>query len=187
MVAFDYGRGPTHRDRLYDIWVQSALYEVSDPAKPLRLPLEDLYEDPPDNPPLLLRIDDALQRAHELIRSLDAYDVETHLLLEECTGGFELTLFEESRVHEDAGLLVSNRLVDECSRNGRIDPAREPTDDPLLADLVSNFSHLLTDDRLRRPVRPRPANFEDKVSQDLFPKRRMCHFWVKLHAEYAPA
>src|ERR1044071_5406126 len=148
MVTFDYGGRPAHGDGFDNVRVQSALDQIFDSAQPVRFPLENLYKNPADDPPLLLRIDDAFQRAEKLIRGLDADHVEAHLLPEQRASGFELTLLEKPCIHEDAHLLFADRLVDERRRDRRVDPAGETTDDLLRADLTANFGDLFADNRL---------------------------------------
>ena len=64
-----------------------------------------------------------------------------------------LVLPKEAVIHEDAGELVADGLVDEQRRNRRVDSAGEGAEDALRADRRSNPPNLLLDDRCGRPGR----------------------------------
>jgi len=91
----------------------------------------------------------------------------------------------EPGVHEDAGELVTDGLVDERRRDGRVDPSAERTEHPLGADLRLDGAHLLLDDRHVRPGRKAPARIEQEPFEDLTASLGVHHLGMELHPEDA--
>src|SRR5207253_1998501 len=81
VVGLDLHRGgrDVGRGRLDDVRVQRSLGEKVDATKTCGLGLEDCYELAADDPPLLLRVDDAFERGQETIRGVDVADVHVEV------------------------------------------------------------------------------------------------------------
>ena len=88
-------------------------------------------------------------------------------------------------VDEDAGQLVSDRLVDEQRGDRRVDAARQPAEHALRADLRADPLHLLVDDRGRVPRGVGPGHAEEEVLEHRLTVRRVDDLGVELHAVQA--
>ena len=71
--------------------------------------------------------------------------------------------------------------MDQHRRDRRIDAAGEPADDVARADFLANRGDGGLDEVRRRPVAARAADAEDKILDQLRPKRRVMHLGMKLH------
>ena len=89
-------------------------------------------------------------------------------------------------IDEDAGELVPDRLVDEDRGDGAIDPARQPANDPAVADLLANLGDLGRPELGHRPVAGQAADVADEIGQQFAAVRRVHHFGVEHQAEEAP-
>ncbi len=77
VVSLDHRRRPLDRDRLDDVRIERALGQVVDVAMLRGLVFEDLDEHATDNPPLLLRIIDTLERRQKSLACIHADDWQT--------------------------------------------------------------------------------------------------------------
>ena len=93
-----------------------------------------------------------------------------------------LVLAQQPVVDEDARELVADRLVHEQRGDGGVDPAREPADHPLAADLRADALDLLLDDGGRRPRGRRAGDVVEEPLQDLLAVRRVHDLGVELDA-----
>ena len=129
-----------------------------------RLPLEDLDEPAADDLPLLLGIGDARQSAQELVGGvhpdhvqLEGREVGLHLL--------HLVLAHEAVVHEDAGQLGADGLVQQQGRHAGVHTAAEAQHHGALPHLVPDGLHLLVDEVPGVPVQDHAAAL-DEVQQE---------------------
>ena len=83
-------------------------------------------------------------------------------------------------VDEHARQLVADRAVHEQGGHRGVHAAREPTDDPALADLRADPRDLLVDDRRRAPGALTAADRLQERGQDLLPVRRVDDLGVEL-------
>jgi hypothetical protein len=82
-------------------------------------------------------------------------------------------------VHEDAGQLVADGLVDQHGGDRRIDPARQPADHPAVAHLVADLPDRLVLVGAHRPV-ALEARDPDEVLVESCAVRRVVHLGVEL-------
>ena len=89
--------------------------------------------------PMILRfslgLDDVVERREEVIARLHVHEVDLELAPERVFDLPGLVLPEHSGVDEDADELIADRLVHQRGGDGGIDPAGQPADDALGADL----------------------------------------------------
>ena len=81
-----------------------------------------------------------------------------------------LALPQHAVIHEHAGELIADRLVNEDGDDRRVDPAGQRAQHPVVADLGANLLHGRVDERGHRPRAVDPAHFEE-VLQDLLALR----------------
>ena len=171
---------------LHHVGVERALHEEVAPVgrgqRPRR-PLERPDELPPDDLPLLLRIGDAGQRGEERPAGVDHVqphpgrgdEVLLHLL--------RLAGPQQPVVDEHAGELVADGPLHQRRGDRRVDPAGQPADHPLAADLARGpprparrrCSPPSTVDGSRPPV--------EEALEDPLPVGGVQHLGVELHAE----
>ena len=89
---------------------------------------------------------------------------------------------EHAVVHEDAGQLLADGLVDQRRRDTRVDAAAQAEDHLFPAGLGTNVLHRLLDVVAHRPFATAAADFVNEIGDDFFSLRRMDHFRVKLEA-----
>ena len=70
-------------------------------------------------------------------------------------------------IDEDAGQLISDRLVDQDRCDRRVDPAREAADDPRSSDLGADAFNLLGAEGGHRPVAPDAGDLVEEVGDQL--------------------
>ena len=83
-------------------------------------------------------------------------------------------------VDEDAGELVADRLVDQHGRHRAVDSARQPADDPALADLRADLAISAALKCAMRPVARQAARCGAKLPISC-PARRVRHLGMELH------
>src|SRR6266403_5601344 len=93
---------------------------------------------------------------------------------------FFLTRAEETIVDENAGELIPDRLVQERSGHGRVDPAAQAEHDFLIADLFPDACASLFDEGTHCPVHRAVTDVIDKILQNLLPARRVRDFGMEL-------
>ncbi len=160
MVALDRRGRAFERDALDHVGVERALREkLRLRPEPLgdgfRRVLEDLDERPPDDLPLLLRVFDAVQGLHKLLRRVDDDEVDVEVLAEGLLDLGPLVFPKQPGIDEHARQPVADGLVQEHGRDGRIDATAEPEDHVVVADLLLDLALFVFDKRGRRPVAPR--------------------------------
>ena len=166
VVALDQRRLPHDGHRFDDVGVQRALRQKIDLAEFCRLLLEDVDERRADNLPLLLRIDDPSQAIEETRRRIDEHkrQVEPFEPLANLIGFVEP---QNAVVDENARQLLTDRAMDEQSRDRRVYAAAQPENDPSVSNLRPDFLRRLLHERCHRPVAGAAADAIRKVSKDL--------------------
>ena len=102
------------------------------------------------------------------------------IFAENALDNFFFARAQQSIVHEDAGKLVPDRLVQERSGHGRIDAAAQTEHDFLIADLLPDARARFFDERAHRPVHRASADVIDEILQNLLPPWRVRDFGMKL-------
>ena len=145
---------------LDDVGIERALHEpldrvvlvatvMHDVARRL---LEDADELLADRLALGLRIGDAGQRGEEALPGVDDDEVDTGRVDEVLLDLLGLPLAQQPVVDEDAGELVADGLLHQGRCDGGVDAAGERTEDPVLADLLTDRRDEVVDDVGRGPV-----------------------------------
>ena len=98
-----------------------------------------------------------------------------------------LALAQQSVVDEDAGEVVADGPVHERGGHRGVEPAREPADARLVADLRADRRDLLVDDVRRRPGRREARDGVQEVLEHRLPERRVHHLRMELQAREARA
>ena len=181
MVALDQHRAADAAG-FDDVGIQRALGQELGRGG-LGLLLEHFHEEPPDDLALLLRIADVRQGAQKLSGGVHPAHVQV-----EGGEGFlhavHLVLAHQPGVHEDAGELPADGLVEEQGGHARIHAAREAQDHRALADLFLDVLDLLLDELSGVPVELHPADVEE-IQEDLVPVGRVRDLRMELDAEAA--
>ena len=131
---------------------------------------------------LLLGVGHPGELAEEPLPRLDVDQRDVEVLAEGLHDLLGLALAEQAVVDEDAGQLLADRAVHEQGRDGRVDAAGQPADDPLVAHLGADPIDLLLDDLQRRPGGRRADGPEQEVLQELGAARGVLHLGVELDA-----
>ena len=113
---------------------------------------------------------------------MDTDDVEAHLLI-----GVEhilkLILAQQAVIHEDAGQVLANRLVEQHGSHGAVDTARKAEDDLVVTQLLFQACHRIVDEGIRRPVALAATDAQREVGQHLRAFLGMEHLGVELHGK----
>src|SRR5262249_42138319 len=86
-------------------------------------------------------------------------------------------------IDKDTGKLRPDRFVEQRGGYARIHPATQSKDHSFFPDLGPEILDRLFDVISHRPVLAAPANFMNKIGNDLFAARCMRHFGVELKPE----
>src|SRR5262245_21077462 len=119
MVRLNLGGDLVARGLAFDdVWVECALREEIDLAQLVGLFLEEVNKFFADALPLVLRVGDAFQPAKESLRSVYVLKVHFEVMLEHLYDLLRLVAPEQAIVHEDAGELIADGLVDKHGGDG---------------------------------------------------------------------
>ena len=144
VVRFDrHRRAAVKRYALNDVRIERSLREEFRAVDFPRLRLEHVNEGCADDLALLLRIVDALELAEKQIFRFNMDKRDIVAVTEEPDDFRTLALAADMRPHqpgvdENAGELFADRFMDEHRRNGGINAAGKPADNPRLADLLAD-------------------------------------------------
>ncbi len=148
--------------------------------------LEDADEQLADDLALALGIGHSFQCGEVTVGRLDVHQVDLELPAEGVLDLIRLTGAHEARVHEHAGELLADGLVDECGGHRRVDPSAQGAEHPLGADLRLHGGHLLLDDRHVGPRRQASTRIEEEPLEDLAAPLGVHDLGMELQAEDAP-
>ena len=168
--------------RLDDVGVQRALHQEARVLQVARHLLEHPDECLADDLALALGFENVVERVKKPVGGLDVHQVDVELTQE---GLFHLFGFAESQqagVDEYARELVTDRLVHERGRDGRVDTARQPADHSRVSHLLADLVHRLLDDRGVRPRRPATAHLEQEPLEHVLAVLGVGDLGVELHA-----
>ena len=108
---------------LDDVGIEGALGQEVDVVQRCRFDFEDLDEGGADPAPLLLRIDHPLQRAEELVASVDGPKVDAEMTRHHLLDPPPFVATQQTVVDQQAGQLPRNGSMHEGGADRRIDPA----------------------------------------------------------------
>ena len=147
--------------------------------------LEHVDEQPPDGLALDLRVAHPFERAKKqrALVGVDQRDVVG--VAEHGQNLLCLAQPQQPVVHENAGQLVTDRLVDQHGGNGTVDPARQPADHLGIPHLRADLGDGLFAEGTHRPVAMKPRQ-PDKVFIQPRALGGVVHFGVELHGIEMP-
>ena len=146
---------------------------------------EDLDELAADDLALAFGFVDARELREESVGGVDVHERHLERAAEELADAFRLVLAEQAVVHEDAGELVADGLVDERGGHGGIDAAGEAEDHVRGADGLADLGHGAFDEVGHGPVRGAAADAEAEILDDERAHRGVDDLGVELDAEEA--
>ena len=141
---------------------------------------KDLDEFVADDLPFLLRVGDPAKLGKKALGGVDVFQAHLEILAEDALHHFFLAQAEQPVVHENAGQLVANGLVQEGGRDRGIHAPAQTQHHLGVAHLAAHALAGLVDERAHRPIHGAMADMIDKVLQDLFAARCVRHFGMKL-------
>ena len=115
---------------------------------------------------LCFRVGDAGQMLHELLAGIDPDHLDAQILGEHVHHHVAFAQAQQAVIDEDAGQLVADRAVDQRRRHARIDPAGQPENDIVAADLAADRLHRFGDVIGHVPVRLATADFMHEAGQN---------------------
>ena len=139
-------------------------------------------EEAADDLALGFRLRDAGECRQEILGGVGADHVEAHVLV----GGqhvFELVLPQQAVVHEDAGELAADGLVEQHAGYGGIHATAQAQDHALVPDLLPECLDRRLDERVRGPVAGAAADVQCEVGQHAGTLDRVVHLRMELHRE----
>ena len=174
VVALDVGRALAAAG-LDDVGVEGALDEELD-RRALGLGddlplgrLEHADELAADDLALELGVGDVGEEAEEPLLRVDDLEIDAGGLDEVPLDLLGLPLPQQPVVDEHAGQLVADRPLDQRRSDRGVDPARQPADDPLVADLLADELDLLLDDVGARPRLGAAGDVDQEVLEHRLP------------------
>ena len=186
VVALDDGaRVAVDGDALNDVRVGGALREEGHVGDVRAGVVEHLDELAADDLALAFGLVDAGELREEAVGGVDVDERHLEGAAEELADAFRLVLAEQAIVHEDAGELVADRLVDERGGHGGIDAAGEAEDHVRGADGRADLRHGAFDEVGHGPVGGAAADAEAEIFDDERAHRGVDDLGVELDAEEA--
>ena len=143
---------------------------------------KDFDEHAADDFAFLLRVGDAIKFRQKTLAGIDDMQVGLKMVLKAIANPVRLPLAQATVIHENAGELRTNRLIEDRSDNGGIDPSRQSADDAGIPHTFSNRRHFTFDQRTDLPGAPATADLLDEVFQQLPTELRVSHFGMELQA-----
>ncbi len=145
-----------------------------------RFLLEDANELGADQVPLLLGLLDALEASQEALLRLHVHEWNLEVIAKGLDHLLGLATPHEAVIDEDAGELLTDRLVDQQRRDRGVDAARESADHLLRSNLLANTCDLLVDHLGRRPGRRDPNHLVQEALENLLAVRGVHDLGVEL-------
>ncbi len=176
------GGGAGAAARLDHVGVERALHQVAGVLQAAGRLLEDADEQLAHDLALVLGVGDPGQALEVAVGRPHVDELDALVALERLHHLLALALAQQPGVHEHAGELGPDGLVDQRGGHGRVDPARQRADHPGAAHLGPDGGHLLLDDRGHRPGGPGPGQVVQELADHLLAVRRVGHLGVVLDA-----
>ena len=181
VVAFDRNARPAAEGHALDhVRIKRALGEEIGIVDLTRVFLEHVDEKLADGLALLLGVRDALELAKEQIAFIRMDQLHVVMVAEHRDHFLGLVEAEQAVIHEHAGQLVANRLVQQNRRHGRVDAAGEAADHMGRADLFADLG-----DGFFAVSAHRPVTLETGVANEVLIERLavrgVMHLRVELH------
>ena len=135
-----------------------------------------------DSLTLCLGLGDALECGEETLRLVNGDDLNAHGCCVVLLDLFALAFTEQTVVDEEAGELVSDSLVHECSCHGGVNAAGERADDAVATDLLADLCDLLLNNVVGGPGGLQACHIVEEVLQGDLAVVGVLHLGVPLHA-----
>mmetsp|Transcript_74071 Transcript_74071/g.176644 ORF Transcript_74071/g.176644 Transcript_74071/m.176644 type:complete len:256 (-) Transcript_74071:567-1334(-) len=186
VVGLDDAGGALVGGGLDDVGVQRALQEKAILMGETHLRhglLKSLHEESANDLPLLLRLRDSRQLLVEVsggIQHLELHprDVALQALFDD--GG--LIFSQKPGVHHKRSEAISNRFVDQCCRDGRVDAATHGTHHVLILQLVHDDVNLPLAEVVHVPLAFAAHHLKHEVLNHGSATGSVSDLWMKLHA-----
>ena len=187
VVRLDRDRRPAARRHALDhVRVQRALRQEIRAANLVRRLVEHLDEQPADGLALLLGIGHAGQLAEEARRGVHLDQRNVVRAAEQPLDLLGLALPQQPVIHEHAGELVADGLVQQHRDHRRIDAARQPANHLRRPDLLAQPRDLGVAEGGHRPVAAAARDLVHEILEHRRAAGRVHHFGVELHAVEPP-
>ena len=177
---------PIRRGRFHHIRVDRPLRQKFRLAELFCLLFKNADKLLTDDPSLLLRFGDILERAEELLRRVHRDQLRLQMLAKCGRHLLALIFSQQACVHKHRDQLVADGLAHQRRRHGRVHAARDRRQDAFASHLLTNPRDRIFDDRGGRPFGFRSANVNRKMFEQFDSVRRVMHFGMELHAEIFP-
>ena len=181
VVRLDRRRGAVDRHRLDHVGIDCPLCQPAHVLDPDRLLVEYLDEIAADDLALGLGIAHAGQVTQELVAGLHTLDVQAHVLIR-LEHVLEFVLAQQARIHEDAVEVLADGPVQQHGGHRRVDAARKPEHDLVVAQFLLQLAHGGLYETLRGPLLPAAADTHDEILQQVRAVGRMVNLGVELDA-----
>ena len=173
--------------RLDHIGIERSLREKLGAAEFLRLLVEHVDEGGADPLALFLGVGDAGQPGQKQLAGIAVDQRDVVVAAEQVDHLFSLAGAQQAGIDKDAGQLVADRLVQQRRGDRGIDPARQPADDPAVADPVADLRRSRRARNSRhRPVAAAARDLVGEIAQQFRALRRVRHLGVKQKAVKPP-
>ncbi len=142
--------------------------------------VESLDEESSDDLSLGLRLGHSGESRDELLGRVRADDIEVHILVR----GQNILIFilpQQAIVHEYAGEVVADGLVQQNSGDRRVNSSAEAEDDLLVSYLLPETGDSRLDERGRSPIPFAAAYSQSEIAEDFRALGRVKDFRVELH------
>ncbi|ETW14695.1 cytosine deaminase [Roseivivax marinus] len=178
-------RAAREADALDHVRIQGALREEGRALDLVGVLLEHVDEEPADGLALDLGVRHSGQLAEEQVALVGVDQRDVVVVAEHGDDLVRLALAQEAVVHEDAGQIVADRLVDQHRRDRAVDSTRKPADHLGVANLVADLLDRLLAVGAHGPVAGK-AGVLDEVLVERPAVRGVVHLGVELHRVEAP-
>ena len=128
-----------------------------------------------------LRLGDALQRLQEVVGRIHGDELDTGGGHEVVLDLLDLTLTQQTVIHEHAGELVADGLVHQGGGHGGVYTAGQAADHLGVAHLGADLGHLVLDDAGGVPIRAKAGALMQEGLDELLPHRRVLDLRMPLH------
>ncbi|EIT87961.1 cytosine deaminase [Parascardovia denticolens IPLA 20019] len=120
---------------------------------------------------LALRLADAFQSAQEVFRGIHGHQLDSRRLDEIMLDLFHLPLAQEAMIHENAGQLLTDGLMDQGCSHGGIHSPGQAANHLFVTHLLANPGDLVFDDAGRIPLPGNASLIVQETLENVLPQR----------------
>ena len=180
VVGLDLGGDALDAGGLDHVRIDGSLGEPAGVLDGAGVFVEGLHEEPSDDLSLGLRLGNAGESVKELLGRVGSDDIEVHVLVRS-QHILIFILSQQAVVHEYAGEVVADGLVQQHACYRRIDTAAESEDYLLVPYLFPEAGYCRLDERGRSPVTLAAAYSQSEIAEDFRAFSRVEDLRVELH------